>query len=417
MTPRDEGGGGGDAGGGEGGEGGSGDGAGRSAGRRRSPLRTSALVAAAVTVVAAAGAAATGAFGGDGGGSASAAPAGPPKTTEVKRTTLTRTESVNGRLGYGEATAVQAPGDAGAAGQAGQPGQGGAGGGAADIITWVPADGDTVKRGGTVYRVNEREVPLLYGATPFYRTLETGSEGKDVEILERNLAELGYGGFTADKRFTATTAEAVRRWQDDLGRPETGTVRPGDAVVAPGARRVADVKTSPGALLGGTILTWTGTERIIGVDLDVQYEDLVEKGTKATVTLPDDSTVEAEVTGVGTLSGPEDGAGGEGAPGGGTGQEADPTLPVELRADEQKGLGRYQAAAVQVTLKAETRENVLAVPVNALVAERGGGYALEVVGEDGTVERRPVKLGLFADGMVEVSGKGVGAGTVVGVPR
>ncbi|MFI1952410.1 peptidoglycan-binding protein [Streptomyces xinghaiensis] len=384
--------------------------------RRSRTLRTSMIVAAAITVVAAAGAATTGALGGDGAGEANAAPSAPPKTAEIRRTTLTRTETVDGNLGYGEASAVQAPAGAGS----GQPAQNGTGGdgGSAGIITWVPEDGDVIKRGGTVYRADEEKIPLLYGSTPFYRTLGPGSEGGDVKILEKNLSELGYTGFTADDAYTETTAAAVRDWQDDLGREETGRVGPGDAVVAPGARRVADVKTSPGALLNGTVLTWTGTERIVTVDLDVRYEDLVEKGTKATVTLPDDSTVRAEVTDVGTLSGSgEAGDAGSGGPGNGGGGNEDPTLPVELEIGEQKGLGRYQAAGVEVTLKAETRENVLAVPVNALVAERGGGYAVEVVDADGTVERRAVKLGMFADSMVEVSGKGITEGLVVGVPK
>ncbi|CAM5624193.1 Vitamin B12 import ATP-binding protein BtuD [Streptomyces alboniger] len=83
---------------------------------------------------------------------------------------------------------------------------------------------------------------------------------------------------------------------------------------------------------------------------------------------------------------------------------------------DQKGLGRYQAAAVDVTLKADSRENVLVVPVNALVAQRGGGYAVEVVTADGT-EYRPVKLGMFADGKVEVSGTGIKEGTRRGGPQ
>ncbi|MWA08977.1 peptidoglycan-binding protein [Streptomyces sp. BA2] len=369
--------------------------------RRRRPLRMSLIVVVAIAVVAAAGAATTGVFGDDGSGSAGDAPSAPPKTAEVERTTLTRTETVDGNLGYGDATAVQAP----AAAKAG-----------AGIITWVPGDGDTVKRGEAAYRVEERQVPLLYGSTPFYRPLETGTEGRDVEILERNLSALGYTGFTVDDTYDAGTAEAVRDWQDDLGREETGTVQPSDAVVAPGARRVAEVKAMAGAPSNGPVLTWTGTERTVTVDLDVQYEDMVEKGTKATVTLPDDTTVQAEVTDVGTPSTPSQDGGSEDS-GGQSGGDDKPTLPVELKVGDQKGLGRYQAAAVEISLKAETRKDVLVVPVNALVAQKGGGYAVEVAGADGEVKPRAVKVGMFADSMVEVSGAGITDGTVVGVPK
>ncbi|MFG2647882.1 peptidoglycan-binding protein [Streptomyces sp. NPDC048436] len=369
--------------------------------RRRRPLRMSLIVVVAIAVVAAAGAATTGVFGDDGSGSAGDAPSAPPKTAKVERTTLTRTESVDGNLGYGDVTAVQAP----PAGKAG-----------AGIITWVPGDGDTIKRGQSAYKVAEQKVPLLYGSTPFYRPLETGTEGKDVEVLEKNLSALGYTGFTVDDTYDAGTAGAVRDWQDDLGREETGTVQPSDAVVASGARRVAEVKATAGAPANGPVLTWTGTERTVTVDLDVQYEDMVDKGTKATVTLPDDTTVQAEVTDVGTPTTPskDGGSGGSGQSGGG---DDKPTLPVELKVKDQKGLGRYQAAAVEISLKAETRKDVLVVPVNALVAQRGGGYAVEVVDADGGVKPRTVKVGMFTDSMVEVSGTGITDGTVVGVPK
>jgi multidrug efflux pump subunit AcrA (membrane-fusion protein) len=177
---------------------------------------------------------------------------------------------------------------------------------------------------------------------------------------------------------------------------------------------VAAVPATTGAVANGELLTWTGTERLIGVDLDAQLEDLVEEGTAATVTLPDGTTAEAEVTEVGTPTTPPAGAGGEAAAA--AGEAAEATLPVELRVADQAALGRYQAARVDVTLDAETREDVLAVPVHALAARPGGGYAVEAVTGD-TTAYVPVEVGLFANGMVEISGDGVAEGTVVGVPR
>ncbi|MFD7406991.1 peptidoglycan-binding protein [Streptomyces sp. NPDC059866] len=391
--------------------------------RRRRPLRMSLILLAAIAVAAAAGVAATGALGGDSGDSGSAAPTAPPATTKVQRTTLTDTQTVDGNLGYGSATTVQAPAAQSGTGSATGSGQQAPDGGSdtASIVTWLPDEGRVIERGDAVYRVNEQKVPLLYGSFPLYRTLQTGTEGADVAMLEKNLRALGYDGFTIDDEYTSDTADAVREWQDDLGREETGTVSPADAVMATGARRVATQETVPGASLSGAVLSWTDTERIISVDLDVAYEDLVEEGTGATVTLPDDSTVQAEVTDIGTptsTSADDSGAGDGGSSSGGSGDSGgeDPTLPVELTVKDPKGLGRYQAAAVEVTLKADSRKDVLAVPVDALMARQGGGYALEVVTETGT-ELRPVELGMFADGMVEVSGTGIEEGTVVGVPK
>lgn len=403
----------------------------RRGGLRRRPLRTALLGAAVLVVAGAAGFAATGGFGGAGGnGTASAAPSGPPGTVKVQRTTLTRTETVDGSLGYGTATAVQAPSE-GPASAAKQPtgsatGNGtgtGAGAGGTDtdtgVLTWLPSEGDVIERGKPVYSIDAHKVPLLYGSTPLYRTLDVGvPDGADVEMLEKNLAALGYTGFTVDDTYTTGTAAAMRDWQDDLGRAETGTLAPGDAVVADGARRVADVKAALGGTPTGDVLEWTGTRRIVTVDLDVQDEDLVDDGTKATVTLPDGTEVQATVDDVGTAAtaAPASGAGGGSGSGAADGQAPQATLPVRLSVADQHELGRYQAAPVDVTFAAQTRKNVLAVPINALVALREGGYALETVGSKGLVYV-PVKLGMFADGMVEVSGADVTAGMVVGVPK
>ncbi|WP_320776849.1 peptidoglycan-binding domain-containing protein [Streptomyces sp. CRN 30] len=381
-------------------------------GRRRRPVRTSLIVLVAIVVAAAAGLAASGALGGSDDDGAAQAPTGPSATAKVKRTTLTDSETVSGSIGYGPATTVQAV-DGGGSGQGTAGGDGGSA-----ILTWIPEAGDTVERGDNVYSVNQRRTPLLYGDIPFYRTLRSGDSGSDVKILEANLKALGYDGFTADSTYNDATAAAVRQWQDDLNREETGAVEPGDAVVAEGARKVSEVTASTGAAPSGPLLSWTATERVVTVDLEAQYEDLVEAGTAAEITLPDGGTVQGKVTDVGAPSNVSDDPSGD-AGGGGADSDQEATLPVRLKVEDQKGLGDYQAASVDVTLESESRKNVLAVPVNALVARDGGGYALEVVKPSAPhgVEYVPVELGLFADSLVEVSGAGISEGTVVGVAK
>jgi peptidoglycan hydrolase-like protein with peptidoglycan-binding domain len=372
--------------------------------RRRRPLRTLVVALGVLAALGAGAAAATGALGGDGsgggsGGGQAAAPSALARTAQIRQATLTRSQTVDGTLGYGDATTVQAPG--------GRPG---------GTVTWLPAEGAVITRGKPVYRVDDQDVPLLYGDTPLYRPLKPGTEGDDVRELERNLAALGYSGFTADGTYTDTTAAAVEAWQDDLGRARTGTVLPGDAVVAAGARRVARVAAAAGAPPAGEVLAWTGTRRSVTVDLDTAYEDLVAVGTKAEITLPDGTTTAATVTSVGTAAtaGPDSG-GGQGS--GRDDSAPDATLPVELSVRDQKALGALQAAPVDVRLTAESRRGVLAVPVEALVALPGGGYAVQTAGPGGTVRDVPVRTGMFADGMVEVSGAGIHAGLAVGVPK
>ncbi|MFD7132155.1 peptidoglycan-binding protein [Streptomyces sp. NPDC059894] len=385
---------------------------------RRRGRRIALIAACAVVAAVAAIGAASGVFGGDGHEAEASAPSGPPATTKVKRTTLTSSQTVDGQLGYGDTSAVQAPASGSA--QSGGSTQGG-GATSSGIVTWMPSDGDTVTRGEPVYKVNQQSVPLLYGSVPLYRTLKSGSSGSDVKMLEKNLRALGYDGFTVDGTYNADTAAAVEKWQDELGRSETGEVQVGDAVVASGARRVAKAELAVGDTLAGDVLTWTGTDRVISVDLPVQYADLAKKGGDTTVTLPDNTTVTASVTDIGTptTSGDSSGSGSSssgnssGSSGSGT---SNATVPVELKVKDAKKIGAYQAASVSVEFASETRPNVLAVPISALFALPGGGYAVEVV-TGSTTEYRTVKLGMFGNGMVEVSGTGVTEGTVVGVPK
>lgn len=334
----------------------------------------------ALLITAAAGGVATGLLGRRPATPASAAPTGPPATATVERRTLTRTETVDGTLGYGTRYAVQAP-----------PG-------ARGMVTWLPGEGDVVERGDTVYRLDQERIPLLYGSVPLYRTLSAGSKGDDVRQLERNLVALGYTGFTADGEYTSATAGAVRAWQKDLGRDRTGVVQPGDAVVSSGARRVAELTSEPGDAAAGALLKWTGTTRVVDADVDTGHADLVRLGGPAKVELPDGAEVAARVTHIGT---PTSDAKAGGA-----------TVPVELTVTEQKKLGAYQAAEVGVHLAADTRKNVLAVPITALAARPGGGYAVVTGGR-----YLPVRTGLFADSYVEISGTGVVAGLTVGVPE
>jgi peptidoglycan hydrolase-like protein with peptidoglycan-binding domain len=353
-------------------------------GQRRQRIRRVLATVSAVVITAAAVALGTGLLGRRSGNPPSAAPTGPPTTATVERRTLIQTQTVSGNLGHGDVFTMLAP-----------PGGGG-------MVTWLPPEGTVIKRGETVYRRDQVRVPLIYGSIPLYRTLSVGIAGGDVRQLERNLKALGYRGFTVDGEYTTSTAAAVRHWQKDLGRDRIGVVQPADAVVASGARRVAQLTSELGAAASGGLLKWTGTTRIVTVDLDTDYAELVRLGARAEVKLPDETMVSARVTRIGTptsASGKDDGA----------------SLPVELAVTQPKRLGRYQAARVDVDLAGQTRQSVLAVPITALAARPGGGYAVIVVTGSGT-RNLPVRTGLFSGSYVEISGPGVAAGLTVGAP-
>jgi multidrug efflux pump subunit AcrA (membrane-fusion protein) len=76
-------------------------------------------------------------------------------------------------------------------------------------------------------------------------------------------------------------------------------------------------------------------------------------------------------------------------------------------------LGPLDQAPVTVAFALTTTRNALSIPVSALLATAGGGYAVDVVESTGAVSRVPVTPGSFAGGFVQISGPGIAAGMQV----
>ena len=70
-----------------------------------------------------------------------------------------------------------------------------------------------------------------------------------------------------------------------------------------------------------------------------------------------------------------------------------------------------------MSLAVQSARDVLAVPVTALLALAGGGYGVEVVLPSGAHHLVGVTTGIFAGGLVQVSGPGITAGTKVVVAQ
>ncbi|HET9421572.1 MAG TPA: peptidoglycan-binding domain-containing protein [Nocardioides sp.] len=313
------------------------------------------------------------------------------EVVEVERRTLTDAERVSGDLGYDEAAQVAADRADG-------------------VLTWLPAEGRTLEAGDVAYRVDEEPVVLLIGRLPLYRELSYGVDnGADVRQLERNLKRLGYDPGTVNNEFTGYTEDAVQELQEDHGLDETGVVTATEFLVLPESIRVGTAQADVGAtLMPGTptpLYDATSTRRVVTVDLDPSDEALVEVGARATVTLPDGSTLDAEVSEVGTVATPtESESESEEA-------SAEATLPVTLTlADNEKAEG-LSAAPVTVDLTRERRKQVLTVPVTALVALAEGGFAVRREGG----ELVAVETGLYSDGYVEVA-SGLAEGDRIEVP-
>ncbi|MEQ1788092.1 MAG: peptidoglycan-binding protein, partial [Acidimicrobiales bacterium] len=301
--------------------------------------------------------------------------AAPTTTAVVERTDLVEYEELDGTLGFGTAREL-------AIGRSG-------------TITALPAAGSAVERGGTLAEVDGQPVPLLYGTRPLWRGLQVDVEGPDVQILEENLVALGHADASSlevDEEFTAATTAAVKRWQVALGVEETGVVALGDAVVQPGAVRVAAHVASVGGQAGGPVLSVTGTDHLVRVDLDADRQDLVAADDDVEVVLPDGQSTPATVYSVSTVVTPGDEM---------TGTSA--TVEVIVALSDPSVAGDRDEAPVGVSIVRSQAEGVLAVPVEALLALAEGGYAVERVSDAGT-ELVAVDTGAFADGRVEVLG-------------
>jgi peptidoglycan hydrolase-like protein with peptidoglycan-binding domain len=418
-----------------------GQGAGR---RRRGPVLVGAgiLVAAGVSAIGALG------LGGGGAGAEDAAQGRSSQAVRVTQGTLTDQTEIDGQLGHGPEVPFQIK--------------------ARGTVTWLPEPDKTVRRGETVLRVDDRPVVLLYGSLPMYRDLgmtepgdasagsgETGGgtgksgdsgdsatnadgtgsgqavgtqrqptplRGMDVKQFETNLSALGYSGFTVDDTYTALTADAVRRWQKDLGLPQTGKVDAGDVVYAPGPIRIAGTNVRVGAEAAGDLLSYTSRSRMVTVDAPVADMNWARHGSEVTVELPDGRSIKGKVASVGKDASASGASGGDGdAEGGSSGAKA-ATVSVVITFDDQDSLSRLQSGPVTVRYVVRQRKGVLTVPVAALIALAEGGYGLEPAegsgdADGGSSRFVPVKTGLFANGLVEVSGPQVHEGMKVRIPE
>ncbi|QES43007.1 peptidoglycan-binding protein [Streptomyces venezuelae] len=352
--------------------------------------RTGLLMGAAVLTVAAAGAGllvvTADESGAGGGGSAL-----PAATAEVTRTDLVRSETADGKIDFAGRRAVKSPVEG--------------------TVTVAAREGATVARGQALYERDDKPVTLLYGPVPAFREMKAGDRGSDVLQLERNLTALGYGaGLYVDPRYDDATEAAVKRWQKSLNRTPTGRVGKGDVVFQPDRVKVVSADAALADPVGpdGPVLTVASTQPVIRAELDESDASLAARGTEVEVTLPSGRKEPGRVTGT-VRPEEQDGEGG-----GGSGDGI--TVEITLDGGRSAAAGEDAKATATVRFVSESRENVLTVPVEAVVALRGahGGYGLQTV-SGGTSRMVRVKTGMTADGRIEVSGPGIAEGTKVGV--
>jgi peptidoglycan hydrolase-like protein with peptidoglycan-binding domain len=315
-------------------------------------------------------------------------------TIAVQRTDVVSRLKVNGTLGYGATQQLigRLPG----------------------TITAMAVEGSTVQRGQTLYEVDGQPVVLFYGDRPAWRTLASGiSDGADVTQLQQNLIALGYAttsNLSVDGHFGWQTVAAVKRWQKAMSLAQTGAIEVGRIVFLPGSVRIGSHQAEVGGQAGGPVMNVSSTTRVVTVELDASKQTLVKVGDAVEVTMPSTGkTTTGTVSDISRVAKTS-------ASGNGGGSQTTVTLTITL--NDPAATGSLDQAPVRVAITTQSAKNVLAVPINALLALSDGSYAVEVEA-GGHRHIVPVQTGLFDDdgSVVEISGSGISAGTRVVVAQ
>ncbi len=285
--------------------------------------------------------------------------------------------------------------------------------GQSSTFTALPSVGQTITRGQSLYAISGEPVLLLYGSVAPTRAFVAGmSAGHDVAELNTSLDALGYAQGLAGDEFTAATEAAIRALQSAHGASVTGELLLGSVVFESGPVRVTSVTPTVGStVVPGPVLDITSTARQVKMALDASEQGSVKVGDTVTITLPDNQTTPGRITYVSSVATTPSSSGHASE------EESAPTVEVDATPTDPAATGHLDQAPVNVEITTESIENVLAVPVDALLALAGGGYAVEIA-EAGVHRLVAVTVGLFddAEGVVQVSGRGLSAGQRVVVP-
>lgn len=273
-------------------------------------------------------------------------------------------------------------------------------------VTAISEESTIVGQGDVLLSIDGKPQVLLMGDVPAYRAMERGVQGPDVEQLQQALVDLGFAN-SEDMNageFDDPTLAAVLSWQLDVGADPDGVVNVGDIVFRPAPIRVGQTLVSVGDPVqsGTPMMATSASSTFVSVELSTDDQDLVVVGDAVVVVLPSGSREAAVVTEIGSVV--------QANQQGGTFFEMTVTL------DNPDAAPNLDEAPVDVEVVNDRADDVLAVPVTALLALAEGGYAVEVVGDSGTTTLVGVEPGLFADGLVEVTSNGLTADMVVAIP-
>jgi peptidoglycan hydrolase-like protein with peptidoglycan-binding domain len=240
----------------------------------------------------------------------------------------------------------------------------------------------------------------------------TGSpaSGADVRQLEEALVALGYdagGALVADGIYTSETTQGVLSFQAATGLEQDSIIDLGEVIFLPGGVRVTSQLAIKGSGVGPgqAILGISLAEKTVRVSLPADEQGLLAVGDAVTVELPDQSEVPATVAFVSQTATP-------------AANPWDPaTFEVLIELDDPTVAAGLDEAPVDVIVVSDSVENVMAIPVSALLALLEGGYAVELDAGGGKTQLVAVEVGFFgSDNMVQVTSSELQPGDRVVVP-
>lgn len=317
----------------------------------------------------------------------------PPHLSTVVRRDLRKTFDTEGVLSFGDRTGVITN--------------------STGVVSGLPEEGDIPEFGSPLFYVDSEPVFVFKGSLPQYRDFTPGmSSGKDILQLEYALRIsklVDNGELEPNETIGKATWDALDRLYEHFNIDEPDELPIGSVLFVPDSFRVGSVQVVHGQRLTGaeTIFERTDIAPSVIVDVDPSRLALFSIGTTAEVTLPTDEVLSATVSSHDSEV--------QGSFGTDTGAAADVAIRVELEFAHDADFDLPESAPVEIAVTREMHPNVIAVPLVALVALAGGGFAVERWdGQQSSIV--PVQIGTAADGLVEIASGDLAVGDLVTVP-
>lgn len=335
-------------------------------------------------------------------------------TTPTTATTATTTAPTTATSPATSTTPAKSPGACTSVGMGVQPG--GAGATTAPTTTVPPPTTTTPPAPRTCSSPKSGRTPS--SAAELLALLKA-----ETEELKKSLTGSAGSSGTSARGGTASPSGATRSASTGSAGAPSGAASAGTGGSAASSTGAGASSGSAGATGGsGTaqaILQTTSNQLQVTVNLDATKQSEAVVGEAVTVQLPNSTTVGGKITAVSPVaqsassssSSASGSSAGSGSGSSGASSTPSSTVPVTIKVTGRQPLSGLDQAAVSVNFQQQMESNVLSVPVSALLATAGGGYALQEAAKPHRLIA--VTPGLFAAGYVQISGAQVFPGLQV----